>query len=113
MTRHHIVLERHRVEVARDLVALGLRTRTAVVHGAPAHELRLVGVAERCALEVAMPGIDDPHAGALAESRTEPEPEVGAFSAEGVVGRLAERHLGRRSAPALILERGAVHPDHL
>src|SRR6185369_6259485 len=45
--------------------------------------------------------------------RPEPEPEVGASRAEGVVRRLAEGHLGRRAAPALIRERGAVHPDHL
>src|SRR6187397_1105782 len=113
MARHHVVLERHGVEMTRDLVALALRPRAAVVHGAPAHELRLVGVAERRALEIPMPGIDHPGARLLAEARAEPKAEVGAARAEGVVRRLTEGHLGRRTTPALILERGAIHPDHL
>src|SRR5437899_242691 len=54
------------------------------------------------------PRIRHPHTGALAELRSEVESVI----ARRVVRRVTERHLGRRTAPRLVGERGAIHSDH-
>src|SRR5947207_2398915 len=58
---------------------------------------------------VSSPRIHHPHAGPLAKLRSEIESVI----PRRLVRRVSERHLGRRSAPRLVVERGAIHSDHV
>ena len=108
--RHQVIFERDRVELARDRVAFGLwhrGFRSAI--RSPPQQLRFLCGGDRRALELSSPRIHHPHAGSLAELRSEVEAVVARHS----VRRVLERHLGSGPAPRLVVEGGAIHPDHL
>ena len=108
VSRHQMLFERDGVELSRDDVAFGLGSRHVDAARPPAQQLCLHGVTERRAFEPPSPRIRHPHTGSLAELRSEVESVI----ARRVVRRVTERHLGRRTAPRLVGERGAIHSDH-
>src|SRR6266566_1804763 len=109
ISRYQVIFERHGVELSRDGVAFGLGSCYVDAVRPPAQQLRLHALADRRAFEPSAPRIHHPHAGSLAELRSEVESVIH----RRVVRRVTERHLGRRSAPRLVVERGAIHGDHL
>src|SRR5712691_6610371 len=104
-----MIFERDVVELALDGVAFGLRSGEGNATRSPAQQLRLLRRTDRRALELSTPRIHHPHARSLAELRSEVESVIPwAF-----VRRVRERHLGQRTAPRLVVERGAIHSDHV
>src|SRR5256886_8510067 len=102
VSRHQVVFERDGVELSRDSIAFGLWSRHVDGVRPPAQQLRLHALTDRGAFEPSSPRIHHPHAGSLAELRS----EVEAIILRRVVRRVTERHLGRRTVPRLVGERG-------
>src|SRR6266487_555808 len=70
-------------------------------------------ITDRSALELSSPRVHHPHAPPAPRALAELWPEVEAVIPRRFVRRVRERHLGRRSAPRLVVERGPIHADHL